>query len=230
MVRLLVHVEGETEETFVAEVLAPHLYGLGGFEMVTPRLLGNARLRSKRRGIKGWDSSREDILKHLKRDREVYSTTMVDYYALPDTGNRAWPGRAEASALPFPQKAPTVQDALLADIANRMGWDNETGRFIPYVMMHEFEGLLFSDCDAFADAIGLEDLASDFQSIRDGFSTPEEINDSPITAPSKRIVGLVPNYQKPFMGNLAAFEIGLDRIREECPLFDGWVASLEDLV
>lgn len=230
MVRLLVHVEGETEETFVAEVLAPHLYSRGGYEMVAPRLLGNARLRSKRRGIKGWDSSRDDILKHLKRDRQMYSTTMVDYYALPQHGVRAWPGRAAASGLLFHQKAPTVQSALLADIATHMGWGSQPGRFIPYVMMHEFEGLLFSDCDAFASAFGCSHLSKDFQGIRDQFGTPEEINDSPITAPSKRVVGLMPNYQKPLMGTFAALEIGLDQIRKECPLFDAWVTTLENLV
>lgn len=230
MVRLLVHVEGETEETFVAEVLAPHLYSRGGYEMVAPRLLGNARRRSKRGGIKGWDSSREDILKHLKRDRQVYSTTMVDYYALPQHGHRAWPGRAAASGLSFHQKTPTVQNALLADIATRMGWGPQPGRFIPYVMMHEFEGLLFSDCRAFANAIGYTHLSEDFQNIRDQFRSPEEINDSPITAPSKRVVGLVPKYQKPLMGTFAALEIGLEQIRRECPLFDAWVTTLENLV
>ena len=42
MSRLLVHVEGETEETFVNELLRPHLAGRG-WSVVSARLLGNAR-------------------------------------------------------------------------------------------------------------------------------------------------------------------------------------------
>jgi hypothetical protein len=75
--------------------------------------------------------------------------------------------------------------------------------------MHEFEGLLFSDCAAFSRGIGRPDLAAGLQEIRDQFATPEEIDDSPVTAPSKRVEGLVPGYEKPLLGVLAILEIGL---------------------
>lgn len=154
-------------------------------------------------------------------------TTMVDYYALPQTGGRAWPGRAEAGRLPFAQKAITVEDALFADISRNMGGNFDARRFIPFVMMHEFEGLLFSDCDRFASGIGWPDLAPKFQAIRDQFATPEEINDSSITAPSKRVQKLVPGYQKPLLGVLAVIEIGLDKLCAECPHFRYWIERLE---
>ena len=94
--------------------------------------------------------------------------------------------------------------------------------------MHEFEGLLFSDPDRFARGIGRRDLTSDFQEIRDEFQSPEEINDSPDTAPSKRVRYLFEGYEKPLMGVLAVEAIGLDAIRAECPLFSGWIRKLED--
>ena len=72
-----------------------------------------------------------------------------------------------------------------------MGPGFDRSRFVPYVMMHEFEALLFSDCDAFARGIFRPELGTDFQRIRDAFDSPEEIDDSPITAPSKRIELLV---------------------------------------
>jgi hypothetical protein len=100
-------------------------------------------------------------------------------------------------------------------------------RFIPYVLMHEFEGLLFSDCEGFARGIGRPDLVGPLSAIRSGFATPEHINDSPDTAPSKRIEKLIPGYQKPFVGNLAAIEIGLEAIRNECPHFKEWLERLE---
>lgn len=226
MTRLLIHVEGETEETFVNEILAPHLYSRG-YIKVSARLLGNARQRDRRGGIRGWNAARDDILNHLKEDPGCLATTMVDYYALPQTGEKAWPGREAAGKLPFPQKAATVQDALLADICGEMGGGFDPKRFVPYVMMHEFEGLLFSDCSRFGQGIGRPELVPQFQAIRDAFGTPEEIDDSPVTAPSKRVKALVPGYEKPLLGVLAVLEIGLESIRAECPHFGTWLNHLE---
>lgn len=226
MSRLLIHVEGETEETFVNEVLASHLYARG-YEKVSARLLGNSRNRDRRGGIRSWSSVRSDIVNHLKEDPQCDATTMIDYYALPQTGAKAWPGRYEAGTKPFTQKAPTVQSALQADLAAELGDSFDHRRFIPYVMMHEFEGLLFSDCARFATAIGQPGLASDFQAIRNSFGSPEEINDGPETAPSKRVEALVRGYEKPFLGTLAVLDIGLDAIRAACPHFRTWLEQLE---
>ena len=228
MRRLLVHVEGQTEETFVNDVIRIHLIGGFGYSDVSARLLGNSRLRSLRGGIKGWNDVRRDILRHLREDAEAMSTMMVDYYGLPGTGHRAWPGRSGASGLPFADKARAVEDGLRADIADEMGAE-QASRFVPFVVMHEYEGLLFSDPHRFAAAIGRPDLSADFQAIRDVFTTPEEINDSPVTAPSKRVEELVPGYQKPLMGVQAARSIGLSAIRSQCPNFDAWVTRLEEI-
>ena len=228
MQRLLVHVEGQTEETFVNEVLRVHLVRSFGYADVSARLLGNSRLRSRRGGIRGWNVVRGDILRHLRQDREAISTMMVDYYGLPLTGPRAWPGRSDALSLPFASKAATVENSLRTDIVTELG-SEQAARFVPFVVMHEYEGLLFSDPSRFADAIGRPSLADDFQVIRDGFTTPEEINDSPVTAPSKRVEQLIPEYQKPLMGVQAALAIGLDGIRSQCPHFDAWVRQLEEI-
>ena len=228
MTRLLVHVEGETEESFVNEILRDHLQAFG-YERVSARLVGNARLRSRRGGIRAWPAVRDDILRHLKEDHQCIATTMVDYYALPQTGVRAWPGRATASAALPPAKSELVNKALAEDIAKTMGNDFNPSRFVPFVVMHEYEGLLFSDCEAFGRGIGRTDLIDKLQAIRDQFTTPEEINDSPETAPSKRIEKLVIGYQKPLLGTLAALEIGLPKIRAACPSFSSWLDQLETL-
>jgi len=226
MTRLLVHVEGETEETFVNEVLAPHLYKRG-YGQVAARIVGNARLRANRGGIRGWNEVKRDIMRHLHEDRDCNATTMIDYYGLPQTGAKAWPGRAKAGNLPFEKKADAVESAILIDISNEMGGGFGGDRFVPFVVMHEFEGLLFSDCDRFAKSIGRTEVAKKLQAVRDEFESPEHINDSAITAPSKRVAGLVPGYQKPLFGNIAALEIGLERMRQACPHFDSWVRRLE---
>ena len=225
MTRLLIHVEGETEETFVREVLRPHLFAYG-YQRVDARLLGNTRLRTRRGGIRPWTSARSDILRHLSEDTGCLATTMVDYYGLPVGEGRAWPGRLEANGRPFAEKATVMEKAIMADLEGLADFA-VTRRFIPFVVMHEFEALLFSDCEAFARGIGQGSMARAFQEIRDLFSSPEEINDSPETAPSKRVERLVPGYEKPFMGTIAALEIGLPAIRSACPSFHCWLERLE---
>jgi hypothetical protein len=222
MTRLLVHVEGDTEEGFVNEVLRPHLVARG-YHDVGARLLGNARQRMNRGGIRSWDVVRNDITRHLKGDGGAIATTMVDYYGLPDS----WPGRTKAKSAPTLEKPKVIEKAIHEDLSSTMGSGFNAGRFIPYVVMHEFEGLLFSDCFAFAKAIGQEELQYKFQSIRDQFNTPEEINDSPQSAPSKRVNALMPNYEKPLHGILAALGIGLGAICKQCPHFRCWLAKLE---
>lgn len=211
----------------MSEVLAPHLERRG-YTRVSARILGNARQRDLRGGIRGWDGVRRDILNHLREDAGSLSSTMVDYYRLPQSGPRAWPGRAAAAALPFVDKARSVEDELSADIRAQMGAGFDPGRFIPFVTMHEFEALLFSDCVGFGRGIGRPDLTPAFEAIRSAFASPEEIDDSPVTAPSKRVEGLVGGYQKPLLGTLAALEIGLDAIRAQCPHFRSWLERLEE--
>ncbi|NEQ97679.1 MAG: DUF4276 family protein [Cyanothece sp. SIO2G6] len=226
MARVFILVEGETEEDFVNEILAPHLYHKG-YQAVTVKLMGNARQRNRRGGIKGWTAVRQEIIRYLNTDPSIYISTMADYYALPKGGNNGWPGRFESPAQLHSNKAKYVENALKKDISDGLS-PLASNRFIPYVMMHEFEGLLFSDCQAFARSIGHEDLIPALQSIRDKYDSPEEINDSPETHPSKRIIDLVPEYEKPLYGNLAAMEIGLSALRKECPGFDRWLKRLED--
>lgn len=220
---LVVHVEGQTEERFVDTLLAPHL-GACGYSTVRAGFVGGMQ-----GGITSWTVARTDIVNHLEEDPACIATTMVDYYGLPAIGGSRWPGRAQASELPFTEKAAAIEDALLASVLERMGAAFDRSRFVPYVMMHEFEALLFSDCDGFARGIFRPELGPVFQQIRDAFGSPEEIDDSRITAPSKRIEALVSGYQKPVMGTLAAENIGLETMRDACPHFGQWMARLERL-
>lgn len=171
---------------------------------------------------------KKEIMDHLKEDRGCVATTMVDYYALPQKDPGGWPGRAHSATLATAEtKAQCVEDAIRGDLTTEMGDRFDPSCFVPFVVMHEFEGLLFSDCTAFSRGIYRPELEAAFREIREQFVNPEEINDSPNTAPSKRIQALVPGYQKPLLGTRAMRAIGLARIRAECPHFNGWLNTLE---
>ena len=123
-------------------------------------------------------------------------------------------------------KANRVKHAMLTCIVSALE-NFHPVRFIPNVIMHEFEGLLFSNPAALADAIDRPDLAQRLQSIVDECRSPEEINSSHDTLPARRIKAVNPRYQKVIHGTEAARQIGLATIRFQCPLFDQWVSKLE---
>jgi hypothetical protein len=220
MIRVHVICEGQTEEMFVNEVLGKSLLAKGIY--LYPSLIG---IPGHKGGAVKFDRLKIDIRNYLLKDRTAYCTTFFDFYGLPTE----FPGKASIHpSMHAEGKANCITQELTSELAGVIGQE-PMRRFIPYVQMYEFEGLLFSDPAKAAQAIERPDLTSCFSSIRDEFSSPEEINDSIETAPGKRLQKLHPGYEKVIHGSLAAIEIGLGRIRSECRLFDAWVSSLEVL-
>lgn len=150
---------------------------------------------------------------------------MVDYYGL----GRGFPGVPPPSNLPNLEKVARVERAVLEDIAASLPGLRADVRFLPYLQLHEYEGLLFSDPGAFANGIYEPNLARPFHTIRGQFQTPEDIDDDPAGAPSKRVLQLHPSYRKVLDGARAARAVGIAVMRQECPHFRDWVERLEAL-
>jgi hypothetical protein len=112
------------------------------------------------------------------------------------------------------------------DIAETLVKRFDPRRFIPYIQMYEYEALLFTRPEVIAEVVLRPDLAPKLAAIRKEFKTPEEINDSPKTAPSKRIEKLHPAYEKPLHGSVAAKRIGIDAMIPDCPHFKEWLEKL----
>ena len=220
MIRVHVICEGQTEEMFVNEILAEE-FRFKGIELYAS-LVGKP-------GHKGGNFKFErllnDVENRLLGDTTAYCTSFYDYYGLPES----FPGKIEANNLTnFFDKAKYMNDTLVEKLTKKLG-EKALLRFIPYIQMYEFEALLFSSPMILATSIGSEQNKEQFQAIRDNFTSPEEINNSPQTAPSKRIEKLCKGYEKVIGGSLAAIDIGLDEIRNECSLFDAWLTNLENL-
>ena len=81
----------------------------------------------------------------------------------------------------------------------------------------------------YAAGINRPDLRRQFQQIRDEVESPEDINNYPETAPSKRVLALCPSYRKVIEGTQAAAAVGIPIMREACQHFREWVESLEAL-
>jgi hypothetical protein len=147
---------------------------------------------------------------------------MIDFYGL----GKGFPGIPAPPHLTNVQKVEHIEEAIKTDICEHIPDFRADVRLIPYLSLHEFEGLLFSDPDSLSVALKQPDLAKDFRDVRNDFPTPEDINDSLEGAPSKRLMAICPSYRKVIEGTLAATGVGVERMREECQHFRKWLERL----
>ena len=229
LTRLHILAEGQTEEGFVNDILAPALGERNIFVDVHCITTGRHHGRLFRGGLMNYDHLARDLTLWMKQDQneDSWFTTMVDYYALPNN----FPGRVDLSPnLAAFERITHLEDQLRLDVIKRLDALPVSRRLIPYIQLHEFEALLFSDPKAFLEAFpGNQKAVAALTAIRAKFPSPEDIDDDPQTAPSKRILNVLPGYQKPVAGILIAREIGLAGLRDECRHFDAWLARLFEL-
>jgi hypothetical protein len=150
---------------------------------------------------------------------------MFDFYGL----GKGFPGTPLPPELSNIDKVIHLEREMKKDIISGLPHLRADVRFLPYLQLHEYEGLLFSDPGAFARGIYQLHLARQFQAVRGSFPTPEDIDDSPDSAPSKRILSICPSYNKMLDGTRAASAVGIENMRHECPHFRDWVESLAQL-
>jgi len=223
-VDIFIVVEGPTEQTFVRDVLAPQM-ALQEIYLY-PALIGKPGHKG---GNVNFNRAINDIGKFLRQRKDTYITTMFDYFRI----DADWPGKDEVSrrivngaALSAICKAEILETATRSKIGENFGCDSES-RFIPYIEMHEFEALLFSDANILAEKTAID--LSHIRGILEEYDNPEEINDDPAKAPSKRLESLKNGYRKVAMGKTVSEAIGIQAIRRQCRHFDNWLTKLEHL-
>jgi len=213
MMRIAVSCEGQTEEEFVNRVLQDHFLAkekhLQPILVRTKRVVGGG-------DFKGGDVSigraRYEVSRLLGNFDHV--TTLYDFYG-------------------FRGREPNESgEELTGRLANAVG----TARnFTPYIQMHEFEALIYSDPRVIARYLGGPEAARDAEHIlRQYGDDPERIDDGPETAPSKRLMEISAQhlkrpYRKVRDGVRLARDISLPQLREACRRFDGWLKILEAL-
>jgi len=157
-----------------------------------------------------------------ERGRDVFFTSMIDLYAIPHD----FPGFGDAEKLrndPY-NRVDCLQDAWRDDIGDP--------RFVPFIQLHEYEAYLFCGVHEFLVFYeGAEKEVAELHTIAVKCRSPELIDDGQHTSPSKRIIGVFPDYAgaKVTIGPLIAKRIGLQAIRERCPHFDDWLTKIERL-
>jgi len=218
MKRIYILCEGQTEESFINELMYLPFFTNG--ILLIPIICRTKREKSGLKykgGITSYARIKNELLKLCKSHKYEYVTMFIDYYALPsDTpGMDTLP---QGSAL----------DKIL-HLEKCIGSDINLENFIPNLIMHEFEGLLFSNPEAFSFCIKIENSIMKLHEIRNNYTSPEDIDNSPLTAPSKRILEIYPAYKKVLHGVNIARDIGLHTISNECKHFNDWILQISSL-
>lgn len=220
MTRLLMLVEGQSEEIFVKQTLTAHL-ARHGVHVESPIVLWTKRLPiggGFRGGASGWNQICKSLLP-LLGDSDAWVTTLLDFYGLPQD----FPGLPQAFDAGDPQdKVVVLQERFAAELGHRR-------RFIPFLALHEFEAWLFSAPQVVEVHFGKAGLAAQLHAAVRQAGAPERINHGPDTHPKARLHGMVSGYKETSDGPTMLEKIGIATIRAACPHFDGWLNRLEAL-
>lgn len=218
MKRIIIICEGSTEQAFVKTNLqVPFMY--------KNIYLQSPLIKASRGGIVKWKALKSQIEMHLKSEPDAYITTFIDYYGM--YSKYEFPGWEEAHLIvDRNHRMDFLESSMLADLNSQL-----RHRFIPYLQLHEFEGLLFNDIQVIinqippADLVGIIELKQTFAD----YDNPEMINSSKQTSPSHRLERIIKGYNKVVYGDIISEAIGLERIRAKSPRFNNWITALESI-
>ncbi len=222
MKKVFVVCEGQTEEVFVNEVLAPALWDRNVF--LYPRLIATSR-HSKGGSLKGQRVLRF-LRNTLRERRNICVTTFFDLYGLPSD----FPGQPEAAARVDPvDRAAAIETEFHAAVIHHSGCRPD--QFLPHIQPYEFEALLFSEPGWFAEVEpAWQRYVDQLEVARQSARGPEYINDGSETHPSARLRNLLrPRYNKVRHGRAVSARVGVERMRAECGHFDSWLERVEAL-
>jgi hypothetical protein len=126
MIRVHVFCEGQTEETFVNEVLKDHFSTIEIW--LTPILIRTSK--QGQGGAVSYGKIKRQIENKCKEDQSAWITTLLDFYGLPSD----FPGMKTSHNNSL-EKVQTILSEFKRDI--------DQLNFIPNLVLHEFEGLLY---------------------------------------------------------------------------------------
>lgn len=218
MKRGLVLVEGQTEERFVDECIAPHLLparlALIPTVVKTKRVVGGAAHKG---GVLHYGQVRRDLDLLLHDSGAAVITTLIDYYRLPND----FPGMADRPSGSPQKRVSHVEVAWSRVVGDR--------RFVPHLVLHEFEAWVYADPTRLEPWIFDDDptVVTEIAKVAAAHASPEDIDEGFETAPSKRLIRVFAAYQKTLHGPLAVSAVGLERVRTACAHFDRWLGRLE---
>ena len=217
MKRLVIIVEGETEESFVNNILCPYFCSKGLYNTIQC-----FKTKHSHGGISKYSYIKKDILTTIY-EKDVVSM-MIDFYRLPSD----FPGFSDLKATQtHKEQASLLETEIKKDLEDTQ--KHQFDNFIPYIQLHEFEALMFASIKGIDILFEREEMDyKGLMNVIEEHPNPEEINNHPATAPSMRLKKLIPGYNKVLHGIEIIKTMGMPELLEKCPRFKTWVESMEE--
>lgn len=209
MKRLVFLVEGDTELLLINKHVIPFLYRKGFNNPMQAQKIVTNRKMNKKGGVINYEYLKNDMLRVLAQGN-VIITTFLDFFRLPGS----FPGYTSESG-----KVELIESAVSYNLG-------ENPNIIPYIQLHEFEALLFSDIRGFEIVVDKEKEIAQLAAIIQKYDNPEDINNRPQTAPSKRLIDIF-GYDKVSDGELIMDALGIEIMISKCPRFRSWIEKIE---
>lgn len=214
--------EGQAEREFAQKTLGPYFEPFG--IVADSRCVLTSRKKNKKGGLENYQQVKNDLKRWISEEkgRHPFFTTMFDLYALPND----FPKFNESLKILDPyQRVEFLENAFSEDI--------NYNKFIPYIQLHEFEALILANpeillleyLDAHKQVEQLKKIVENYD------NNPERVNTGNTTAPSKRIISLIPEYEgnKVSVGAVLAGIDGVKVQKERCKHFADWIEKIEKL-
>lgn len=208
MKRLVFIVEGATEIKFVNDLIIPYLYSQGKSNPMSAQKITTNRKKNISGGVTSYGLFKNEINLVFSQGN-VMVTTLIDFYGLPTD---------------FPNY--TMNSININQIEHGISMDfGNNPDLIPYIQRHELEALYFNDENNFSDFYVKPIQKQSIQQIISNYKSPEDINNSKQTAPSKRLENIL-NYKKISDSTSIIPKLDIDDIRSKCPRFNAWIQKL----
>lgn len=214
MDRLVFIVEGDSEVAFVNQKIIPYLYNFtppGKCLYINVQKVTTNRKLNKKGGNVGFDYLKNEIRRISAQDNP-WITTFLDFFRLPTD---------------FP--CFSVDSTKISNIESSMSQEIQYDKFIPYIQRHEFEALLFAQCDGFRNINLEEKQIAAIRQISEQYPNVEDINGGPETSPSKRLEHIF-DYRKVLHSQIVLSDINIESIMNRSPKFKSWISSLADVI
>ena len=220
MKRIHCIVEGQTEVQVFSSILRPYIYEkTGAYILFTP-------IKHTGGGIVKFSKILPELRKHLIEKGKIV-TTYFDYYGINSNHDFKYYNEAKIKNTNTSVGVELLEQGMVESL-NEQGVN--TRNFIPYIQLHEFEALLFSSGEGFDFQFDDQRIIKELNAVRNRYPNPENINDNPTTAPSKRIIKILEKYDENYVktadGENIATIIGIEKMLEMCPRFNNWVSRL----
>lgn len=217
--KVLVLVEGPTEEGFVKRILTPYFSTMDIYlipTIITTKVV--LKGPNYKGGVNSYNQIKKDLIPLLNDSSASLVTTMIDFYGLPSD----FPGYDSRPNGTCFEKIVHLEKSFFNDISS--------SKFLPYLQLHEFEALIFANEDKFEEVfIDRQNRITKITTINEAYNTPEEINDNPLTAPSKRLKKIFNEYDKVLHSQLLLQNVDLQNLRTKCNHFNEWITKLENI-